>query len=1615
MAEQVNLKVELQSNLEKLVGATKGVKLDKGQEQRVEKYTKGAQLALDNGDLKTFQRNFNNLIKLFNDAAAATGKVSEEIKKLTARHSELSKEINQLQDKKTKLETHAPGGKLSKEGANAFYKESKDATKVVKANGIQATRDEIVTFQEELVKVLKQAKRNFQTMTTEDVELAAKNSGVNINTRSAAQAANRYVKAETAYEASIPKQLASTNQELATKEGEYANLTNELTRMTEAANTGADSIEKLYAEISKLGSITNDKITKELNKDKKEKADKTPAKKGDTSELPQVEKQAAGLGKVFKQFTLYNVALRAVKTALREAVQTVKELDKYLTEQAMVTGKTREETYALVGAYQDLAAQCGATTKEIAQVATEYMKQGKTVQDSLVLTEAAVKAAKVARVSVGDSVNYLTTALNGFQLEANEAMAVSDKFAALAASSATDYDELAIALSKVASQANLAGMSMDYTTALLTKGLETTREAPETMGTALKTIIARMRELGDYGETLDDGVDINNVETQLKYVDIALRDTSGELRSTEDVLDELGRKWDTLSKNQQAAVAKALAGTRQQARLIAMMEDYDRVIELQEISQRSAGATAAQAGVYLEGIEASMNKIQVAWEKIVMGLTESEVVIGALDFVAQLLDNIGAALETEWAFWTMMIPLGVAVISQMTLKWELQKKQNMAILKKEKSERDSLILQKQENIAKKKALLSTLQTLKAEKKTTKEEARQALLDKDKTNDAQAQATLAAITKEEMIDQTSLENEISSLKKEIKIEEKEVRDLKLEQGKTSLEQLSNTQGLFSVLGSVLGVLTPIFTIMQLINGAQLLFLTLKKKEPSAYAKSTAAASKEAATKSTGMFAGIVSAFSSMGVPGIIAGIALATVLVAALGVGIAAACGAFNVKESKSGAESTADNVNALSDSIYNLTKKSAELNKVSDAFEDIDNKVIKTKKDVEEMNSLLDSAADSMSTENEKDNKGNEVAGTSEKDKYLQIQTDEERLAFIKKAAADAEAEADNLRQQQLDYVNDLKNSDYREFQKLMTDTSNSDFLATQSAVRAIAYDNLYEQMDALKQTGKYSDEVLKDTEEFTSSLISSMSAIDALDYADSEEKMKALVDSIKDVQMELKDGKQGFASDVFLDEGKSINERIDAYRELEKALQNDATALKALQEAYSDWATLSSWDQEILNFIDATNLSVDKINELYESFEVLQKQGVDVTREQYKGMMDAALKDLDPTMSNLNEVLNEHFGEMLKNGGDFAENWETLLNQVGNIFAESILDMGQKMEKFENTVNGFYEKAMEWGEMSESERMEFISENAEMFTGEGGEKLLQAFENADYAEIEAMLGPQMEEQRKQRLAEVERTLAIEEARAEDKQNKAYIRELKRYKEHLEDTSNLYKASLEVRLEQQEKQINEYRDLLEKEQEALVESLEKRKEAYEKYFDDIAQEKEDQDYEQESEKLITNISKLASSTDADSKQKTLELEKQLKELEAERLQTLKERAREAILENMDNEIEEINDKFDKLLDSNQALLAAMQGDLENPTEFLSQLIGNKFTSGATKLELEDYIGNLESIYGGTLDGVDWDAIKEEVVEQLFLNVNGQDIYLNETDERAIYEAIKKALTAIGRR
>lgn len=460
-------------------------------------------------------------------------------------------------------------------------------------------------------------------------------------------------------------------------------------------------------------------------------------------------------GRAAQNVFSYQVALRLFRNIAQKAVSTITEMDEALTGMTVVTSLTREQAWALTGELQNLAKQTGMTTTEVANMTTMYLQQGKTLSESLELTKAAAMAARIAGISGSESINLLTNAMNGFQMSASQAMEVSDKFAALAASAATDYEELATALSKVAAQANLAGMSMDFTLGLLTKGIEVTREAPETIGTALKTVISRMRELTDYGATLEDGIDVNRVDKALQNIGVSLLDDNNQFRDLELVLTEVGEKWDTLNTNQQANVAVALAGTRQQSRLIAMMQDFDRTQQLVNISMNSAGATAAQHKKYMQGLEAAITKVTTSYQQLITTFVNSDAVVGAVNILGQSLEFIGNNTEIVYVglglITTALIANSTeqlmhnAITAASTVLLGLNKKAieeaRVADAQRTQTIQKGIIVQEQQKIAELESTLATEQQILSEKQLQVAWA-QGIVDNQKRTIASREASIA---------------------------------------------------------------------------------------------------------------------------------------------------------------------------------------------------------------------------------------------------------------------------------------------------------------------------------------------------------------------------------------------------------------------------------------------------------------------------------------------------------------------------------------------------------------------------------------------------------------------------------------------------------------------------------------------------------------------------------------------------------------------------------------------------------------------------------------------------------------------------------------------------------
>ena len=356
------------------------------------------------------------------------------------------------------------------------------------------------------------------------------------------------------------------------------------------------------------------------------------------------ENLASNLQSSLKQLVGFSAVLIQVRRGIQAAVAQIKELDSAMNGIAVVTDFTTKELWGQIDAYMAMAKQYGVTTTGVYEVSQLYYQQGLDTNDVLAMTTETLKMARIANLDYATTTNYMTTALNGFKLGVEDAGRVVDVYSKLASIAATDTAEMAKAMSNTASIAESAGMSFESTSAILAMMIETTREAPENLGTALKTIIARFQEMkSNPTEILSlDGEEasLNKVDKALATIGISLKDASGQFRDLDEVIFELADKWDGLDRNTQRWIANTVAGSRQQSRFLALMSDSTRLHELYDAAINSEDASLVQYAKTLDSIDGKMNQLSTSFQQFYMSIMNGETIKGILDILIRFVDRL---------------------------------------------------------------------------------------------------------------------------------------------------------------------------------------------------------------------------------------------------------------------------------------------------------------------------------------------------------------------------------------------------------------------------------------------------------------------------------------------------------------------------------------------------------------------------------------------------------------------------------------------------------------------------------------------------------------------------------------------------------------------------------------------------------------------------------------------------------------------------------------------------------------------------------------------------------------------------------------------------------------
>lgn len=228
------------------------------------------------------------------------------------------------------------------------------------------------------------------------------------------------------------------------------------------------------------------------------------------------------------------------------------------------------------------------------------------------------------------------------------AQRVNDVYSELAKITATDTQQLATAMTKTASIAYSANMQFENVSAFLAQILETTQEAPETAGTALKTIIGRFTEIKKLyssnqlmgKDSEGEEIQVNKVATALSAAGINLNEFFTGAKGLDEILYQLSQRWDTLDVTVQRYIATQAAGSRQQSRFIALMQNNARLTELMNAAKDSKGSAEGQFEKTLDSLDAKVNKLRDAWEEFLMGIANSDLIKGSIDLLTKLLEVI---------------------------------------------------------------------------------------------------------------------------------------------------------------------------------------------------------------------------------------------------------------------------------------------------------------------------------------------------------------------------------------------------------------------------------------------------------------------------------------------------------------------------------------------------------------------------------------------------------------------------------------------------------------------------------------------------------------------------------------------------------------------------------------------------------------------------------------------------------------------------------------------------------------------------------------------------------------------------------------------------------------
>ena len=488
--------------------------------------------------------------------------------------------------------------KQSKLLVEQIQKASKEYEKASKVQEQQAEKIK------KLEKALSEAKKEYGDSSEEVQRLEAELSEAN----------EEYAKQERCI-TNLSTKISKWNTDLNNTQTELIETDRALDETNEAIEHYDDNLEDAEAETKKFGIVMGDASTN-------------------------TESLRVSLGSLVSAQVVVDVlrnCARAIKDVATAAVDVGMQFEQSMSKVEALSGATGDSLQQL----SDKAREMGATTMFSASESAEafsYMAlAGWDVEQMLEGIEPVLSLAAAANMDLAEASDIVTDYLTAFGLKAEDAGHFADAMATAMSTSNTTVELLGDSYKNCAATCASLGIEMEDVTAVLATMANAGVKGSEA-GTALSTIMTRL------------ATNTKDCDDKLEAYGVHVYDAQGKMNSLSSILNGMAEVWGTLSQQEQAALAKSVAGVAQYSKFQTIMQGVSEAAKEggQSFDDYAAalrdcdGAAAAMAKTMQDNLAGDITILKSALEGLGIA-TEGvfddafrEAVQGATDAVAQL-------------------------------------------------------------------------------------------------------------------------------------------------------------------------------------------------------------------------------------------------------------------------------------------------------------------------------------------------------------------------------------------------------------------------------------------------------------------------------------------------------------------------------------------------------------------------------------------------------------------------------------------------------------------------------------------------------------------------------------------------------------------------------------------------------------------------------------------------------------------------------------------------------------------------------------------------------------------------------------------------------------------